>query len=214
MKEVYYDKEYFEFQKRIGAFGGIANLFKFEKYISSNDDVMDFGCGGGFLLKNIKTNGRKVGVEINEAARETAKTNGISELYPEIKFVPDDYVDIIISNHALEHVDNPVYILKEMKRICRRNGKIILVVPHEVNSKVKENDINMHLYTWSPQNLRNLFVFCGYNVLKSEHIDTAWMPNYLRIQQLLGWRCFHILCRLYSKRKNIHQTIVVAQNSD
>ena len=50
--ENYYQEDYFEnYQKKIGEFGGKANLFKFKKYIKLSDTVLDFGCGGGFLLK-------------------------------------------------------------------------------------------------------------------------------------------------------------------
>lgn len=51
MSDSYYDKKYFEWQKRAGEFGGVANLFKFEEYISKNSDVLDFGCGGVFTKK-------------------------------------------------------------------------------------------------------------------------------------------------------------------
>lgn len=47
MNETYYDEKYFEWQKTVGEFGGKANLFKFEKYINEDSDVLDFGCGGG-----------------------------------------------------------------------------------------------------------------------------------------------------------------------
>lgn len=47
MNEMYYGEKYFEWQKAVGEFGGRANLFKFEKYIKENDNVLDFGCGGG-----------------------------------------------------------------------------------------------------------------------------------------------------------------------
>jgi len=50
----HYDKKYFDWQVSIGEFDGWANLCKFIKYISHDSEVLDFGCGGGFLLKNIK----------------------------------------------------------------------------------------------------------------------------------------------------------------
>lgn len=55
-------------QKGIGEIGGRANLFKFEPYIGAADRVLDCGCGGGFLLHNIRC-AEKVGVELNPHAR-------------------------------------------------------------------------------------------------------------------------------------------------
>ena len=69
----YYDNNYFDnYQKQIGEFGGKANLFKFQKHISKGDKILDFGCGGGFLLNNLNCKS-KFGVEINPFAREYCK---------------------------------------------------------------------------------------------------------------------------------------------
>ena len=49
----HYDDKYFEWQKQIGEIGGILNKFKFEEHIQNdNITLMDFGCGGGYLLNN------------------------------------------------------------------------------------------------------------------------------------------------------------------
>ena len=47
----YYDKKYFDWQKSVGEFGGKANLFKFEEYISETSDILDFGAGGVSTLE-------------------------------------------------------------------------------------------------------------------------------------------------------------------
>jgi len=71
----HYDDKYFDWQASMGEFGGWANQSKFAEYISSNSRVLDFGCGGGFLLRSMKCS-KKVGVEINPSAVETARKNG------------------------------------------------------------------------------------------------------------------------------------------
>lgn len=35
----------------------------------------------------------------------------------------DEIVDVIISNHALEHVDNPATILAQLKNKLKREGR-------------------------------------------------------------------------------------------
>ena len=106
-----YDEEYFAWQKEIGEFGGKANLFKFGRYFDSTDDILDFGCGGGYLLDNITTSGKKIGIEINPAARREAERKGI-ECYPDFTQIEDNSMDVIISNHALEHVSDPWNVIK------------------------------------------------------------------------------------------------------
>ena len=46
----HYDEKYFSWQKLVGQFGGEANKIKFDNFIKENQKVLDFGCGGGYLL--------------------------------------------------------------------------------------------------------------------------------------------------------------------
>ena len=201
----YYNQKYFDWQHSIGEFGGKANLFKFRDFIRPTDSVIDFGCGGGFLLKNIETSGLKYGVEINPAARAMAAKNGI-ECYSSLDEIPDHSVDIIISNHALEHVPDPAGILLKMKSKVKNGGRVVIVVPHEIRSKVSADDINMHLYTWSPQNLRNLFVHCGIEVERSERLYHYWPKGYRFVQKVTGWSGFHFICGVTSIIRHLYQT--------
>lgn len=211
MNESNYDERYFEWQKQIGEFGGKANLFKFEDWIGSDDDVLDFGCGGGYLLKNIKTSGKKIGVEINPAAQKTAIENGVT-VYKYLKEVSDNSVDVAISNHALEHVQDPYKTLIQLKRVVRPDGFIVIVVPHESSKEVNIADKNMHLFTWSPQNLVNLFKECEIEVVDYESICHMWVPHYQMVQKIIGWELFHALCEFYCKiKKTGYQTLVIGK---
>lgn len=190
----YYDEDYFNWQKNFGAFGGWAELPKFSKYITPDMNVMDFGCGGGFLLKNINCKG-KIGIEINDSARKILKNFGI-ETYKYVKDAPDDWADCIISNHALEHVTNPFHQISLLKNKLKSGGKIIFVVPSDSYS-YRPNDINRHLYCWSPMSLGNLFNEAGYNVLESKKLIHKWPPYYNIIARLTGKYIFNIFCNIY-----------------
>jgi SAM-dependent methyltransferase len=145
-----YKKEYFNWQKEISVFGGIANKFKFEKHIDKEDVVIDFGSGGGYLLNNIICK-EKIGIEINKFARVEAKKLGIDSVESMNK-VKDNYVDVIISNHALEHTGRPLDILKQLYLKLKKGEKIIFVVPYDgPEQKYNSKDINQHLYTWNRQ---------------------------------------------------------------
>ena len=72
----HYNERYFSWQKYVGKFGGQANKIKFNEIISENQKVLDFGCGGGYLLSAYE-NIEKFGVEINTTAIEEAKKKWI-----------------------------------------------------------------------------------------------------------------------------------------
>ena len=206
----YYDTAYFDWQRPIGEFGGWANLTKFSPYISASDDVLDFGCGGGFLLKNIRCR-KRIGVEVNPDARKTAATNGV-ECFAGAEEVPDEYATVIISNHALEHTHDPLGELRALHRKLRKGGTIVFVVPCEAISYAwHPRDVNQHLYTWSPMNAGNLFTLAGFDVLESKPYIHKWPPQYLKIARL-GRRAFDFCCRLYARwERSYFQVRVVAK---
>ena len=95
--ENYYDTDHFNlYQKKIGEFGGKANVFKFKDHILKTDSVLDFGCGGGFLLSNLDCK-YKAGIEIKSVARNLCKNDLQIDCFSSIGEVEDEKYDVIIS---------------------------------------------------------------------------------------------------------------------
>jgi len=43
---------------------------------------------------------------------------------------PDSYFDLIEADHVLEHLDKPFLIMKELHRLMKPGGKLVIRVPH------------------------------------------------------------------------------------
>lgn len=124
-------KKYFEWQKNAGAFGGWASSFFFQKYISKTHTVIDFGCGGGFLLEKLNCS-KRIGIEPNEAALSSLESKVITAFKsPEaaLKELGVNFADIIISNNALEHTLNPLNELIQLRKLVKVGGVIHFLVP-------------------------------------------------------------------------------------
>lgn len=183
MVSAHYDERYFARQVEIGTFGGWANQIKFQPEVTSTDHVLDFGCGGGFLLKGLDCASRS-GIEINPAAAERARSNGI-KVYESVDEVPDDAFDVIISNHALEHTLRPLDNLKLLRRKLKANGKLVLVVPCEgLANDYRPGDVNNHLYTWNPMTLGNLLTEAGFSVRESRSFVHKWPMGWRKLKGL------------------------------
>ena len=195
----YYNNDYFDWQKNLGEFGGWANQTKFIDYIKESDTVLDFGCGGGFLLDGLNIQ-KKVGVEINPKAIKSAQEKGI-EVYNDADLVPDNYIDVIISNNALEHTLRPLDELKSLYKKLKKGGKIIFVVPCEsITYEYQQNDINHHLYSWSPMCIGNLFTEAGFQLIESKAYIHKWPPQYLEIAKQ-GRDTFEEACKKYGQKE-------------
>lgn len=194
----HYDQDYFDWHRDIGEFGARANRFKFEDQVAETDVVLDFGCGGGYLLKALPCRER-LGVEVCPQAREIAEKNGL-EVFETTTALEEASLDVVISNHALEHTEAPLAELREIHRKLKPSGRAVFVVPCEaVSKKYKAGDISQHLYSWSPMCLGNLFTRAGYEVISVTAIYSKWPPFYRQIRKWGGVALFKVCCMLYGQ---------------
>ncbi len=201
-----YEEHYFnDFKKEIGEFGGRANKFMFEKHVLPSDTVLDFGCGGGFLLSNLNCKER-IGVELNPVAREYCNNEIGIPCYETLDDVPRESVDVVISSHCLEHTLNPIEVVSLLYDKLKKNGKIVIVVPLENHLQQWEpHNANNHLFSFSPMNLGNILQAVGFTETKTESVLHKWAPKYKIIDRIFGPKVFHRLSWLYG---NINRNIV------
>jgi len=208
----HYNAEYFRWQQAIGEVTGRANRFMYQPYIGPQDRVVDFGCGGGYLLSQLCC-ASKAGIEINESARRHAETLGIRAVgSPEA--LGAESADVVISSHALEHTHDPLKALVGLRGLLRAGGTLVLVTPYERRMPWRPNDINQHLFTWSPMNLGNLASLAGFQVEDCRVIYHRFPPKALRLESLFGPRLFHQLCLVWGRlSRSVVQVRLVARKS-
>src|SRR3972149_11171852 len=106
MKNSHYQRKYFEWQKKAGIYGAQQDLWMYEDFIDANDTVLDFGCGGGYMIEKLKGSS-KFGVDINSYARQIATNKGV-KVFASLEAIPENIkFDVIISHHSLEHIPYP-----------------------------------------------------------------------------------------------------------
>jgi SAM-dependent methyltransferase len=184
----FYDEKYWAYQEGLGEFGGKAEAFKFASLIRADDTLIDYGGGGGFLLNNLKA-ARKILIEPNPHARISAMKKFDLEAYASPEDVPESVTaDIIISNHCLEHVPNPLEELTKLYQLLRKGGTICIVVPVDaaLGAKYSKNDIDHHIYTWNALLLGNLVADAGFDVISSEEIQYKWPSDFNAVWDRLG----------------------------
>src|SRR5262249_55067297 len=121
--------------------------------------------------------------------------------------------DVIISHHALEHVDAPLEIVQKLGARLRPAGRVVFVVPSEdwrKQRRYRTNDINQHLYTWTPLILGNLFTRAGYRVDRCELLRHRWLPKAGFFYRVMPDVVFHLLCRIWGTVTGTRQIRIVA----
>jgi 2-polyprenyl-3-methyl-5-hydroxy-6-metoxy-1,4-benzoquinol methylase len=194
----HYEEDYFNnFQREIGEFGGKANKFMFDNHILPGDTVLDFGCGGGFLLSNL-TCKNKIGIELNPVAREYCNNVNKITCYDSLESVPNNSIDVVISSHCLEHTAHPFALISRLHEKLKIGGQIVIVVPLDsYRYEWVPGDVNNHLYSFSPMNLGNILQAVGFTEIRTESVLHKWVPKHKEISRIFGFRTFHQLSWLY-----------------
>jgi len=182
----HYDAEYFSWQTSVGDVGAVLNRRKFAAWLTDACTVLDFGCGNGALLEQLpgKT---KIGVEVGRQAREAAQARGIT-VYARVDQVEPNSLDVVISNHALEHVERPLDELRALHGVLKPGGRAVLVVPindWRAERHANPSDPNHHLYTWTPLLFGNLLAEAGYTVESCRVLTHAWRRKFLLLHRIL-----------------------------
>ncbi|KZZ93594.1 Methyltransferase type 11 [Ascosphaera apis ARSEF 7405] len=96
--------------------------------------ILDVGCGPGSITIDFAQRcpqGHVIGVEYIEdplpGARAGAEAAGLKNIEFQVGDVhdlpfPDDTFDLVHVHQVLQHVDDPVHALKEMRRVCKPGG--------------------------------------------------------------------------------------------
>ena len=92
--------------------------------------IIEFGCGSGDFLRSVTSKSDEgCGVEIQKDYIDYLKDNGINciENLSELK---DNLYDSVFAFHSVEHLNDPISSLKEIKKKLNKNGVAVIEVPH------------------------------------------------------------------------------------
>jgi 2-polyprenyl-3-methyl-5-hydroxy-6-metoxy-1,4-benzoquinol methylase len=207
-------EDYFAWQQGAAFRAGRLQARMFGDYVKSEDNVLDFGCGGGFFLKAIHCS-TKSGVEVNPAARKTCIENGIPAT-GEISTVPTSSVSLVTSIHSLEHVLQPLTVLEELHRVLHHGGRLLVCTPIDhwwTFRRYERNDIHHHLFTWTAQNLGNLISEAGFEVESIKTWTFAWPPRWAHFFERIPWPVFAAVCQLWGWVSHSRQLVALARKA-
>lgn len=149
--------------------------------------ILDIGCGYGFFLKQMKAKGWEAyGMDVSETAVSYAEKHGIRitlGTFDNVKY-DDNYFDAVTLFYVLEHLPDPLSGIKEIKRILKPNGLLLLRVPHTtpivkilkiIGIKNNLYDPPFHLNDFSPRTVKAFLKKGGFSNIHT-YIGGATSP--------------------------------------
>ncbi len=157
----------------------------------SQGRILDIGCGTGDRLDVFRNNGfEPYGVETSDSAgyaKEHLKLNVIKGDLFSAKF-PEAFFDIVTLYNVLEHTHNPAGVVREIHRILKKEGYLVVQVPNKDSLQTKifskrwaAFDVPRDLYYFKIKTLQTLLQEIGFRVFRVDHFMNWWHPPTLVI---------------------------------
>ena len=166
-----------------------------KKYLQEkNPKLLDIGCGTGWSTAIWQKNGFSVtGLEPSEArtklAKEAYRINVVNRHIED--FTTEEKFDVVILRHLLEHIENPVAMLKKVSAFLKPRGFLVIVIPNincigrYVFHENWEWILPWHLHFYTPKTLTRLTTKMGFKILRLYQMPSPlWYPRALN--RLLG----------------------------
>jgi len=149
----------------------------------SSGTILDVGCGDGSFADYMKGKGWEVfGVENLEKFKPREKIRVIRHDTPVWHdLLPE--VDVISLWHVIEHIDNPLKMLRQAHGVLKPSGYLILSVPN-MNSlqsvlcrdKWFHLDVPRHRWHFTPETLDLMLRQGGFTIIDLSHVSWEYSP--------------------------------------
>lgn len=191
----------------------------FRQYSADIKIMADVGCGNGIFSSYLKKvyDIQLYGFDASEYALSQAINNGFDKVSVNEDFstrplpVDDGYFDFVLNKDVLEHLLDPLFLMKEIKRVLKPEGLLLLHVPNDFNlwkriRFVFTNSIDTYKYCpgakqwdwphirfFTYDGIRELLQLCGFEIIRNYSYFFAWqvpvinrIPGYSVISRIVS----------------------------
>jgi SAM-dependent methyltransferase len=156
--------------------------------------ILDVGCGTGANLELLGRFGNAEGVDVSPEALSFCRERGLQSVRQgeaEHLPYPDESFDLVTGLDVVEHLDDDVGGLKEMRRVLRPGGRALLFVPAFMFLWGVQDDVSHHRRRYTLKGLKEVVKAAGLEVEIATYANiTFFFPVLLGrlLMRLTGFR--------------------------
>lgn len=148
--------------------------------------VLDIGSGAGNMAHHLAHYGRVIGMDFNPRPLAVAQQRGLDVLRgsgSELPF-PSDQFDLVALLDTVEHIPDEMAVLREVARVLKPGGKVIVTVPAFLWLWSYNDEINAHQRRYTTHELQQKLEMCGLNVTRISYNNFFLFPPVAAIRLL------------------------------
>lgn len=157
------------------------------------DKILEIGSGHGFFLERMRKAGYDItGLEVSKERRKISKKVTkvkILDINLMDKNLDIGKFDIIVFFHVLEHISDSISFLKNLKKLLKKNGKIVIEVPNFDDFQINLNQDykrwhfqRAHIHYFTPKTLKKILQKSSFKKITIEGIQRYGIGN------MLNWK--------------------------
>jgi SAM-dependent methyltransferase len=135
--------------------------------------ILDVGCGTGTMLSHLAAFGKAqeaVGYCRERGLVDVSLGEAANLPFPDLSF------DLVTALDVVEHLDDDVSALREMGRVLRPGGHLLVTVPAHRFMWGDQDEVNMHKRRYVAGELRERLTSTGFEVLRVSYINAFLFP--------------------------------------
>jgi|ERR1043166_3117699 SAM-dependent methyltransferase len=150
--------------------------------------ILDVGCGTGANLLLLSQFGEAEGVDVSPDALRFCRERGLHNVNlgaAESLPYADQEFDLVTAFDVVEHLDDDVAALREMRRVLRPGGRVLLFVPTFMFLWGVQDDVSHHRRRYRLNELRELVTAAGFTVERSTYANITFFLPVLLVRKFM-----------------------------
>jgi SAM-dependent methyltransferase len=141
--------------------------------------ILDAGCGSGRNMIELARHGAVTGIELSDTSVELARQRDSGEVIDgsvlEMPFA-DDSFDLAVSLDVIEHLEDDLGALRELRRTVAPGGSLLVTVPAYQWLWSGHDEINHHHRRYTRRSLRRVAEQAGWNQARTTYFNSLLLP--------------------------------------
>jgi ubiquinone/menaquinone biosynthesis C-methylase UbiE len=169
----------------------VVDLLRDEIHGDANARILDVGCGTGSNVQALAGLGSTIGIDASSDALHFCQKRGIGSvahsLVEQLPFT-DRSFRVVTALDLLEHTDDDLHALREIRRVCQTDGLVLITVPAYGFLWSEHDEALKHRRRYGANELRNKLKLTGFEVIRTSYFISAL---FFPILALRIWQSIH-----------------------